>query len=109
AFGHTQFMPSTYQRVAVDFDGDGRRDLVGSVPDALASTANYLKTSGWRTGEPWGHEIRLPGGFDVTQAGRTKRKPLSAWQAQGIARVDGRPIEGVSADARAAVLLPSGA
>src|SRR5690606_4639220 len=50
AFGHTQFMPSTYRRIAVDFDGDGRRDLVGSVPDALASTANYLKRSGWRTG-----------------------------------------------------------
>ena len=77
AFGHTQFMPTTYQRIAVDFDGDGRRDLVGSVPDALGSTANYLKRSGWRSGEPWGYEVRLPAGFSASQAGRTRRKPLS--------------------------------
>ena len=63
AFGHTQFMPSTYQRIAVDGDGDGRRDLVASIPDALASTANYLKQAGWRTGEPWGYEVKLPAGF----------------------------------------------
>jgi dimethylhistidine N-methyltransferase len=60
AFGHTQFMPSTYARIAVDGDGDGRRDLVGSIPDALASTANYLKRAGWRSGEPWGMEVRVP-------------------------------------------------
>ena len=60
AFGHTQFMPTTYQRIAVDGDGDGRRDLVASIPDALASTANYLKQAGWRTGEPWGYEVKLP-------------------------------------------------
>lgn len=109
AFGHTQFMPSTYQRIAVDFDGDGRRDLVGSIPDALGSTANYLKRAGWRSGEPWGFEVRLPQGFQAAQAGRTNRKPLSEWMAQGIRDVDGSPVGGMPADARAAVILPAGA
>ncbi|WP_234446538.1 lytic murein transglycosylase [Luteimonas sp. MC1750] len=108
AFGHTQFMPTTYQRIAVDFDGDGRRDLVGSIPDALGSTANYLKRSGWRTGEPWGHEVTLPPGFNAGQAGRTNRRPLSDWVAQGVRRVDGKAFDGVAADARAAVILPAG-
>ncbi|PSD27031.1 lytic murein transglycosylase, partial [Stenotrophomonas maltophilia] len=77
AFGHTQFMPSTYARIAVDGDGDGRRDLVGSIPDALASTANYLKRAGWRSGEPWGMEVRVPAGFNASQAGRTQRRALA--------------------------------
>lgn len=106
AFGHTQFMPSTFQRIAVDFDGDGRRDLVGSVPDALASTANYLKRSGWRTGEPWGYEIALPAGFDVAASGRTSRRPLTEWLSQGIKRVDGGAIAPTSRPS--AVLLPAG-
>lgn len=106
AFGHTQFMPSTYQRVAVDFDGDGRRDLVGSVPDALASTANYLKRAGWRTGEPWGYEVRLPPGFDASSAGRTARRPLSYWAGRGITRVDGAAL--VPSAAATALLLPAG-
>jgi lytic murein transglycosylase len=106
AFGHTQFMPSTYQRIAVDFDGDGRRNLIDSIPDALASTANYLVKSGWRTGEPWGYEVKLPVGFDVAQAGRTNRKPLNQWVAQGIARVDGQPLP--PDDRNAAVLVPTG-
>ncbi|HEX5866195.1 MAG TPA: lytic murein transglycosylase, partial [Beijerinckiaceae bacterium] len=63
AFGHTQFMPSTFQRLAVDLDGDGRRDVVDSVPDALGSTANVLKKAGWVTGLPWGYEVRLPSGY----------------------------------------------
>ena len=106
AFGHTQFMPGTYARIAVDFDGDGRRDLVGSIPDALASTANYLKQAGWRSGEPWGHEVTLPAGFDASLAGRTSRRPLSDWIARGLARVDGGTL--APSDARAAVLLPAG-
>ncbi|HEU4773541.1 MAG TPA: lytic murein transglycosylase [Lysobacter sp.] len=106
AFGHTQFMPSTYRRIAVDFDGDGRRDLVGSVPDALASTANYLKRSGWRTGEPWGYEVRLPTGFNAGTTGRTARRPLSYWTGLGITRVDGSAI--ASSDAATALLLPAG-
>lgn len=94
AFGHTQFMPSTYARIAVDFDGDGRRDLVGSVPDALGSTANYLKKAGWRTGQPWGYEVKVPADFPASLAGRGKRQPLSAWVARGVRRVDGQPLPG---------------
>src|SRR5690606_3721833 len=108
AFGHTQFMPSTFERIAVDFDGDGRRDLVGSVPDALASTANYLKQSGWRTGQPWGFEVALPDGFDKSLAGRTRRSTLSNWLKYGIARADGQPID-MAGNTRTALLLPAGA
>lgn len=106
AFGQTQFMPSTYQRIAVDFDGDGRRDLVGNVPDALASTANYLKRSNWRTGQPWGYEVKLPGGFDSAVSGRTTRRPLSYWVGRGITRIDGSAI--ASSDTATALLLPAG-
>jgi len=105
AFGHTQFMPSTFMRVAVDFDGDGRRDIVDSVPDALASTANYLKRAGWRSGEPWGYEVRLPAGFDEKLVGRRSKRPLSQWTALGV-----RPVRtaGMPPDARAGLLLPAG-
>lgn len=107
AFGQTQFMPSTFLEAAVDFDGDGRRDIVDTVPDALASTANYLRRAGWRTGEPWGWEVRLPSGFDPSLAGRSKRRPLSEWVTRGVRRADGEPIP--STQAAAAVLLPAGA
>jgi len=106
AFGHTQFMPTTYARIAVDGDGDGRRDLVDSIPDALASTANYLKRSGWQAGRPWGFEVKLPAGFDASLAGRTRRRPLSDWVARGVTRVDGTAI--APSDARSALLLPAG-
>jgi len=111
AFGQTQFMPSTYARIAVDGDGDGRRDLVASIPDALASTANYLKQSGWRSGQPWGVEVRLPAGFDATVAGRTRRRPLAAWRALGVTRVDGGALQvaAMADDSAAALLLPAGA
>src|SRR5690606_13109746 len=104
---HTQFMPSTYARIAVDFDGDGRRDLVDSIPDALASTAHYLQRAGWRTGQPWGYEVRLPAGFDTSQAGRGKRRTVAAWTAQGGTRTDGGPLP--AGDTRAAVIAPTGA
>ena len=105
AFGHTQFMPSTFLRLAVDFDGDGRRDLVGSVPDALASTANFLKKAGWREDEVWGFEVRLPAGFDASGAGRRNKQALSAWAARGVKRIDGSPLAG---DGSAGLLLPAG-
>jgi len=110
AFGHTQFMPSTYARIAVDGDGDGRRDLVGSIPDALASTANYLKRAGWRTGQPWGMEVRVPAGFDARTSGRTQRRPLAQWRAAGLRAVDGGALApaGLGDDAAAALLLPAG-
>lgn len=106
AFGHTQFMPSTFLRLAVDFDGDGRRDLVGSVPDALGSTANFLAKAGWREGEPWGFEIRLPDGFDASLAGRRNKQPLAFWRARGLVKVDGSPLPAL--EAQAGVLLPAG-
>jgi len=111
AFGHTQFMPSTYARIAVDGDGDGRRDLVASIPDALASTANYLKQSGWRSGQPWGVEVRIPANFNTALAGRTKRKPLADWRALGITLADGNPLQvpAIADDGNAALLLPAGA
>ena len=107
AFGQTQFMPSTFLRLAVDFDKDGRRDLVRSAADALASTANYLAKGGWRVGEPWGFEVTLPAGFDARGSGRKFRKPLSFWKAKGIARIDGAPLG--RADRSAALILPAGA
>ena len=105
AFGHPQFMPSTFLRLAVDFDGDGHRDIVGSVPDALASAANYLKGAGWTSGEPWGYEVRLPSGYNGP-SGRRTRQPLAQWSRLGIRRVDGTAFEG---NQRAALLLPAGA
>src|SRR3954463_12631531 len=86
AFGHTQFMPSTFLRLAVDLDGDGRRDVVDSVPDALGSTANFLKKAGWITGATWGFEVKLPPGFDTRAAGRKNKKPFSSWAGQGVRR-----------------------
>lgn len=106
AFGNTQFMPSTFLRLAVDGDGDGRRDVVDSVPDALASTANYLARSGWTPGTRWGYEVRLPPGFKAGLAGRTKKRPLGSWAAMGVTRIDGAPLQG--GNARAAILLPAG-
>ena len=106
AFGHTQFMPTTYRRIAVDGDGDGRRDLVGSIPDALASTANYLVRAGWRSGEPWGYEVKLPPGFDASVAGRKSKRPVAEWQGLGVLRADGSPLP--ASDAPAGLLLPAG-
>jgi lytic murein transglycosylase len=106
AFGHTQFMPSTYLRLAVDFDGDGRRDLVGNIPDALASTANFLAKGGWRSNQPWGYEVRLPAGFDPANTGRRAKRALADWSARGIKRLDGSALNG-PADG-AALLLPAG-
>ena len=103
AFGHTQFMPSTFLGTAVDGDGDGRRDLVHSAPDALASTANFLRKAGWQPGMPWGFEVRLPQGYDGP-SGRTKKQPMANWASRGIGRLDGRPL----GDSPAALLLPAG-
>ena len=104
AFGHTQFMPSTYQRLAVDLDGDGRRDVVDSVPDAVGSTANFLKKAGWNSSLPWGYEVRLPRGYSGP-TGRKNRRPISAWAAAGVTRIDGRPLSG---DYAAGLLVPAG-
>lgn len=92
AFGQTQFMPSTFFRSAVDFDGDGRRDIVDSVPDALASTAKFLQNAGYRRGEPWGFEVRLPPGYDTSGASRKNKQPIAAWRSAGLTLADGSPL-----------------
>ena len=106
AFGQTQFMPSTFLRNAVDFDGDGRRDIVSSVPDALASTANFLRRAGYRSGEPWGYEVQLPAGFDDSQAGRRNKRDLAYWRAQGITLTNGAELPDTVSTA--GLLLPAG-
>jgi lytic murein transglycosylase len=103
AFGHTQFMPSTFLGTAVDLDGDGRRNIASSAPDSLGSTANFLRKGGWRAGEPWGFEVKLPEGYSGP-SGRTRRMPMSAWAAKGLTRIDG----GGLGDGTAALLLPAG-
>lgn len=111
AFGHTQFMPSTYDELAVDFDGDGRRDLVSSIPDALASTANFLKRRGWQTGHPWGFEVNVPAGMSLSGEGRRNKKSLSSWVNRGLTRADGSAlIQGnLSGSSQAGLMAPAGA
>lgn len=111
AFGHTQFMPSTYERLAVDFDGDGRRDLVSSTTDALASTANFLKRAGWQTGMPWGFEVKIPQGMSISGESRRNKKPLNSWIARGVTRADGTAlIQGnLSGSTPAGLISPVGA
>jgi len=106
AMGQTQFLPSSFLAHAVDADGDGRRDIWGSLPDVMASTANFLTKSGWKTGQPWGTEVRLPPGFDYTRADADVRQPSSAWSAERVKTLDGTPLP-VLADG--SVLLPAGA
>jgi lytic murein transglycosylase len=105
AFGHPQFMPSVWFRTAVDFDGDGKRDTIGSMPDYLASMANYLKKAGWVTGQAWGFEVKLPANFNAALAGRTKKRALARWAALGVTRADRRPLVG---QAEAGLVLPAG-
>jgi lytic murein transglycosylase len=106
AFGHTQFMPTTFERLAVDFDGDGRADLMDSTPDALASTANFLAKAGWQTGQPWGMEVALPAGFSVTGEGRRSKRPLGEWSARGLRLVNGAPLPAQGGSA--GLLTPAG-
>lgn len=107
AMGHTQFMPTVYQAHAVDFDGDGRRDIWASVPDALASTANYLKTMGWRAGEAWGYEAALPEGFDYALADESTERSLAEWRGLGVRPANGQAVADESV--RATLVLPAGA
>src|SRR5688500_15630290 len=92
AFGPTQFMPSVFKRYAVDFDGDGRRNIVGSVPDHIASTANYLKKNGWVAGQTWGYEVVVPQGFDYLLADRARQHTMRQWEGLGLARAGGKPF-----------------
>lgn len=106
AMGHTQFIPSSFLAYAVDEDGDGRRDIWGSIPDVMASTANYLDSSGWQRGQPWGVEVTLPDDFDYSQTELSVRHAAQAWQAQGVKRIDGSPLPNFE---QASVIAPAGA
>jgi len=106
AVGHTQFMPSSYRRYAVDGDGDGKIDLWNSVPDALTSAANFLQSLGWHAQERWGREVRLADNFPYEQAGLGNRKSLREWQNLGVTQISGRPLP--LEDMQAAVLVPAG-
>jgi membrane-bound lytic murein transglycosylase B len=103
AMGHTQFMPTSFLRYAVDGDGDGRRDIWNSVPDALASTAHYLREKGWQPGGVWGFETKAPSGFDF----RTERASLSRWATLGFTRADGHTF--LTNESEAWLFAPGGA
>ncbi len=107
AMGHTQFIPTTYQDHAVDFTGDGRRDIWDTIPDALASTANYLRASGWEKGKTWGYEVSLPRGFDYRLADEETERRLGQWAKLGVARPSGRDFP--RARDKATLILPAGA
>lgn len=93
AMGHTQFIPTSYLAFAVDFTGDGKRDIWSDDPtDSLASTAAYLQKSGWQRGLPWGAEVRLPAGFDPGHLGRGKGKSAAEWSALGVTAASGGPV-----------------
>ena len=103
AMGQTQFIPTTYNTHAVDFDGDGKRDIWNSSADALASAAHYLQASGWKQGKAWGFEVELPEGFDYALADTEIRKPLAEWRRLGL-----RNLPGDQEEASASLLLPAG-
>lgn len=106
AMGHVQFMPSAYLRYAVDFDGDGRRDLFNSTADALASAGHFLKSLGWESGLRWGREVHLPADFDYGLIGSTEALPLSVWRDAGVTDALGRPLP--VAPVTAVLRLPAG-
>jgi len=106
AMGQSQFMPSAFLRYAVDFDGDGRRDIWTDGPDLFASIANYLAESGWHADAGWGYPIQLPPGFDPGLAGIDVLRPVADWLAMGVRRSDGGALS--PSDPPAAVLQPGG-
>ncbi|WP_213875448.1 lytic murein transglycosylase [Pseudomonas sp. dw_358] len=108
AMGQTQFIPTTYATHAVDFDGDGRRDIWNSSADALASTAYYLQSSGWQRGQPWGFEVQLAPGFDYNLADGVVRKPVSEWMQMGLTLPVGTQMPAGADNLSAALLLPTG-
>lgn len=107
AFGETQFIPSAFMQYAVDGDGDGRRDLWHSAPDALASAANLLASSGWQRGAIWGYEVSLPAGFPYEDADIDKTKSLNDWRALGVTAATGAPL--AASNAPASIITPGGA
>lgn len=106
AMGHTQFMPTTYERYAVDGNGDGKINLWQSRKDALASAANFLNQLGWKTTERWGREVLLPSNFDYSNTGLGNRLSLSQWRQMGVKRIDGVSLPLL--DIEASILVPMG-
>ena len=106
AMGHTQFLPSVFLAHAVDADGDGHRDIWGSIPDVAASTAAFLADEGWRRGEPWGVEVRLPAMFDYARAELSQRQSTAQWAAEGVSTIDGQALPALDS---ASVVTPAGA
>jgi lytic murein transglycosylase len=106
AFGPTQFMPTAFKRYAVDFDRDGRRDVVDSVADVIGSTANNLKKDGWRPGETWGYEVVVPANFNFMLADHRRTMTISEWQRHGLDRPGGKPFP--RPDDHAFLLVPAG-
>ncbi len=106
AMGQSQFMPSNFLSLAVDHDGDGRRDIWTTRADVFASAANFLAKAGWNDGVTWGRQVRVPDGFDATLAGLGSRLSLGEWQDLGIRRSDGRDLP--SADVSASLVMPDG-
>jgi membrane-bound lytic murein transglycosylase B len=104
AMGHPQFMPTSFERLAVDFDGDGRRDIWDSRADALASIANYLSRSGWREPAPWGFEISMPTDLDLGGLDHRVQRPIREWSRIGIRRANGTPLPNL--DGEWAVIVP---
>lgn len=106
AMGHVQFMPSSFLKNAVDFDGDHKRDLWNSTADAMGSAANFLKNLGWQTEGRWGREVKLPKDFPFLEAGLKNNKPIAEWTKLGVTRADSTPLP--QADMNASLLVPSG-
>ena len=106
AMGQSQFMPSSFQQFAVDHDGDGRRDIWGTLPDVFASAANYLASAGWQHDQTWGRRVRLPEGFDFDLKGLEVKKPLNEWQALGVRRSNGDDLP--TQQLSASLILPGG-
>ena len=106
AMGQNQFMPSSFMAYAVDETGDGRRDIWGTERDIFASTANYLKRSGWTEGQRWGRRVQLPTGFSKTLEGREIKKPLSYWSKIGVRNADGSPLP--SENITGSIVAPDG-
>lgn len=104
--GQFQFVPSVYYKFAVDFDGDGRRDLIRSAPDSLASAANYISSLGWKAGQPWLEEVRVPADMPWDQADVTMKKPRAFWAQHGVTYPSGKPIP--ADNLPAGLLLPMG-
>lgn len=106
ASGQPQFLPSSWVEYAVDYDGDGRKDIWESKPDVFASIANYMKKNGWQTGQPWAIRVKLPARFDYTLEGKTIVKPVSEWNALGVRTEKGEPLP--YQDLEASIVQPHG-